>query len=169
MKNYEIAEIFERLADILEFKGDNMFRINSYKKAARVIKDLTEDVEVLAKQDRLQKIPGIGSGMAEKINQYLTKGKIAKYEEIKKDVPEGLIKMLEIPSMGPKTAALVYKKLGIKNVSGFNIREQDTISITGNFRVYFLNFRTFLINSYIQTKWSVDNSTFNLPPVTHFC
>lgn len=117
MKNQEIAEIFERLADILEFKGDNMFRINSYRKAARAIKDLTEDVEVLAKEDRLQKIPGIGSGMAEKINQYLTKGKIAKYEEVIKDVPEGLIKMLEIPSMGPKTVALIYEKLGIKNIS----------------------------------------------------
>lgn len=116
MKNREIADIFEQMADILEFKGDNVFRINSYRKAARVLKDLTEDIEVLAKEGRLGNIPGIGSGMIEKINQYLAKGKIDKYEEIKKDVPSGLVKMLQIPGMGPKTVALVYKELGIKDI-----------------------------------------------------
>lgn len=116
MKNREIAEIFDHMADILEFKGDNLFRINSYRKAARVINDLTEDIEILSKEDKLKDIPGIGSGMSEKINQYLAEGRIDKYEEIKKEVPDGLIKMLQIPGMGPKTAALVYKELKIKNM-----------------------------------------------------
>lgn len=116
MKNREIADIFSHMADILEFKGDNAFRINSYRKASRVIKDLAEDIEVLAKEDRLGDIPGIGSGMAEKINQYIKVGKIDKYEEIKKGVSEGLIKMLEVPGMGPKTVALVYKELKIKGI-----------------------------------------------------
>lgn len=117
MKNREIADIFEHMADILEFKGDNAFRINSYKKASRVLKDLTEDIEALAREDRLKDIPGIGSGMAEKINQYISTGKIDKYEEIKRDVPEGLIKMLEVPGMGPKTVALVYRELKVKDIS----------------------------------------------------
>lgn len=117
MKNREIAEIFEHMADILELKGDNMFRINSYRKASRVINDLTEDLAVLAKEGKLKEIPGIGSGMIENINQYLTKGKINKYEEEKKDIPKGLIQMLDIPGLGPKTASLVYKKLGARNIS----------------------------------------------------
>lgn len=118
MKNREIADIFEHMADILEFKKDNIFRINSYRKASRVLKDLTEDIEVLAKENKLNDISGIGPGMAEKINQYIRKGKIDKYEEIKKDVPDGLIKMLEIPGMGPKTTALVYNKLKVKDMAG---------------------------------------------------
>jgi DNA polymerase (family 10) len=116
MKNREIADIFEHMADILEFQGDNLFRVNSYKKAARILNDLAEDIEILSKEDRLREIPGIGEGMAEKIIQYLEKGVIDKYEEIKKGVPDGLIKMLAIPGMGPKTAALIYKELHIKNI-----------------------------------------------------
>lgn len=118
MKNREIADIFEHMAEILEFKDDNAFRINSYMKASRVLRDLTEDIEALAGEDRLKDIPGIGTGMAEKINQYIKTGRIDKYEEIKRDVPEGLLKMLDIPGMGPKTAALIYKKLKIKDMSG---------------------------------------------------
>ena len=117
MQNREIADIFERMADILEIKGDNVFRISSYRKAARIIYDLTEDVAVLVAEGRLDKVPGIGNAMMGNIVQYLEQGKISKYEELKKTIPEGVVKMLYIPGMGPKTVALIYQKLGISNIT----------------------------------------------------
>ena len=116
MKNKEIADIFENMADMLEFKGDNPFRINSYRKAARVIRDLADDIQSLADEGKLKTIPGLGAGMAEKIKQYLSKGEIDKYEEIRKGIPKGLIPMLKIPGLGPKTAYLLYKELNIGSI-----------------------------------------------------
>jgi len=105
------------MADILEFKGENPFKVNAYRKVARVLKDLSEDVAEIAKEGKLEGIPGVGSGIAKKIKEYLETGRIAKYEEVKEGVPAELIEMMKIPGMGPKTVALVYKKLGISTIS----------------------------------------------------
>lgn len=116
MKNRELAEIFEKIGDILEFKGDSSFRVNAYRKAARVLQDLTEDIEVIHRKGGLRSIPGVGEGIAKKIAEYLDTGRMTKYEEVREGVPDELIKMLGIPGMGPKTVALVYKKLGIGDI-----------------------------------------------------
>lgn len=118
MKNLEIAQIFERIADVLEFKGENRFKINAYRKASRVIGSLSEDIEHLHKENRLMDIPGVGSGIAEKITEYLDTGKMSKYEETIKGVEIGLIKLMDIPGLGPSTLKMVYKELGIKDVEG---------------------------------------------------
>lgn len=118
MKNLEIAQMFERIADILEFKGENRFKINAYRKASRVIGSLSEDIEHLHKENRLMDIPGVGSGIAEKITEYLDTGKMSKYEEAIKGVEAGLIKLMNIPGLGPSTLKMVYKELGIKDVEG---------------------------------------------------
>ncbi|OGV99127.1 MAG: DNA polymerase III [Nitrospinae bacterium RIFCSPLOWO2_02_FULL_39_110] len=118
MKNLEIAQMFERIADILEFKGENRFKINAYRKASRVIGSLSEDIEHLHKENRLMDIPGVGSGIAEKITEYLDTGKMSKYEEAIKGVEMGLIKLMDIPGLGPSTLKMVYKELGIKDVEG---------------------------------------------------
>ncbi|MEW6685200.1 MAG: DNA polymerase/3'-5' exonuclease PolX [Candidatus Edwardsbacteria bacterium] len=117
MKNKEIAEIFARMGDILEFKGENLFRVNAYRKASRVIQDLTEDIEKIYAEGKLRQIPGVGEGMAEKIEEYLKTGKMSKYEEVKKGVPDGLADLLAIQSLGPKTLAVAHKELGVKNIS----------------------------------------------------
>ncbi|MEO0155977.1 MAG: DNA polymerase III, partial [candidate division WOR-3 bacterium] len=75
-KNREIAAIFNQIADALEYKGENVFRVVAYRKAARILEELTEDVEELLKSGRLKALPGIGEGMAEKIEEYLKTGKI---------------------------------------------------------------------------------------------
>ncbi len=113
MKNSEIAEIFDRLGDILEFKGDVVFKVNSYRKAARTLRDTTEDIAVVAAEDRLSELPGIGKSTAEKIREYLETGKIKKYEEERKGLSDELIDMLQIPGMGPKSLALIHSKLKI--------------------------------------------------------
>jgi DNA polymerase (family X) len=117
MKNKEIADIFERMADILEFKGENPFKISAYRKASRIIGDLTQDIEEIAEKGRLKEVPGIGEGMAEKVAEYLKIGKISKFEEVKKGVSDELIAIMDIPGMGPKTLSLLHKEKGIGNLS----------------------------------------------------
>jgi DNA polymerase (family 10) len=116
MKNRDLALIFNRLADALEFKDENPFKITAYRKAARIIENLSEDIENIWKNNRLREIPGIGEGIAKKISQYLTSGKIDKYEEVMRDIPEGIIPMLSIPNLGPKTLQLAYKELKVTSL-----------------------------------------------------
>ena len=105
------------MADILEFKGENPFKISAYRKASRIIGDLTQDIEEIAEKERLKDVPGIGEGMAEKIVEYLKIGKISKFEEIKKEVSDELIAIMDIPGMGPKTLAMLHKEKKISNLS----------------------------------------------------
>lgn len=118
MINKELALIFDRLADGLELQGANRFRVLAYRKASRVLDELTEDVTVLLKEKRLSKLPGIGRAIKEKIQEYIDTGKIKKYEEIKKEIPGELLSMLDIQNLGPRTLGLVYTELGIKDIKG---------------------------------------------------
>ncbi|MFB3896365.1 MAG: DNA polymerase/3'-5' exonuclease PolX [bacterium] len=116
MKNREIAEIFDKLGDILEFKTENRFKINAYRKAALILRDLTEDVAVLAAENRLRDIQGIGEGIEKKIIEYLDTGKMRKFEEEKQGVPSGIFELLSIAGVGPKTVAKLYREQGIETV-----------------------------------------------------
>ena len=116
MKNKEVADIFNKVAALLEIKGDNPYRIRAYQKAAQTIEALTADVEELAKQGKLEKLPGIGPDLASKIKEILKTGTLSLYEELKKDVPLILLNFLEIPGLGPKKVKVLYEKLGITNI-----------------------------------------------------
>lgn len=116
MKNREIAVVFEHIADILELKGENVFRINAYRKASHILQDMTEDIEEIDKQGRLKGISGIGSGMIEKIEEFLKTGKVERYEELKKEVPNGLVDLLSVPGLGPKGVCKLNRELGIENI-----------------------------------------------------
>ncbi len=116
MKNKEVAEIFRKVAALLEIKGDNPYRIRAYQRAAQNIEALTVDVEELAAQGKLERIPGIGKDLAQKIKEILETGTLQKYEELKREIPPELLKFLEIPGFGPKKAKIVYEKLGIKTI-----------------------------------------------------
>ena len=117
MKNKELARIFDRIADALEFKGEMIFRVLAYRKAARILDDLVEDVEALHRAGKLDELPGIGAGIAKKIVEYLETGKMTKYQEVTKGIPDSLLQMLEIQNLGPKTLSLANKKLKVKNLS----------------------------------------------------
>jgi DNA polymerase (family 10) len=114
--NAEIARIFREIAQILEIKGGNVFRVRAYQRAAQNIEGLSEDLEDLAREERLKEIPGIGKDLSAKIKEFAGSGRIRAYEELKKSLPEGLLELLNIPSVGPKTAKLLYEKLKIKNI-----------------------------------------------------
>jgi len=125
MKNRELADLFEKMADILEFKGENPFKISAYRRASRIIGDLTQDIGEIAEQGELRNIPGIGEGMAEKIVEYLKTGKISKFEEARKGVPDELIAIMDIPGMGPKTLSMLHKEKGINNLSQLEKAVED--------------------------------------------
>ncbi|NOZ63014.1 MAG: DNA polymerase/3'-5' exonuclease PolX [Calditrichaeota bacterium] len=116
MENDQIAEIFERLADILEFQGENPFKINAYRKASRVLKDLPLNIRELHEQRKVATLPGFGTALVKKVEQFLTTGKISKYEQLKNAVPAGLLQLLDIQNLGPRTLAAAHKKLGVKNL-----------------------------------------------------
>ncbi|NIM90793.1 MAG: DNA polymerase/3'-5' exonuclease PolX [Candidatus Aminicenantes bacterium] len=116
MKNKELAWIFARLGDALEIKGESGFKIIAYRKAARILEDLTEDIEAVAQEDRLKEIPGIGSGIANKIDEYLQTGQIKKYREVVSRIPEELLDLLEIQNLGAKTIHVAHQELGVKTL-----------------------------------------------------
>ncbi|MCP2620260.1 DNA polymerase/3'-5' exonuclease PolX [Candidatus Aminicenantes bacterium AC-334-K16] len=116
MKNKEIAAIFNRIADALEIKGESGFRVLAYRKAARVIEELPQPIEEIAAEEKLDEIPGVGKGIAQKIDEYLRTGRMKKLEEALAGIPEGLLELLNIPNLGGKTIHLAYKELGVKNL-----------------------------------------------------
>jgi len=114
--NAKIARIFREMADLLAIKGENPFRIRAYERAAELIEYLSGNVEELYREEKLNKIPGIGKGILEKIEAILTTGTLPAYEELKSSFPPGLTQLLSIPDIGPRTAKLLYEKMGIKNI-----------------------------------------------------
>jgi len=115
MRNQEIAKIFNDISDILEIKGDNPFRIRAYRRAAQNIDGLAKDVAEISVEE-LQEIPGIGDDLAGKIQEYVKTGNLKFYDELKKEVPPGLVDLLSVPGLGPKTAKLLLEKLHIKDI-----------------------------------------------------
>ena len=114
--NLAISQIFRNVAQILEIKGDNPFRIRAYERAAQNIEGLTENIENFVAQDRLGDIPGIGKDLAYKIKEFIKTGRLKVYQDLKRTIPAGLLDLLNIPSVGPKTAKLLYEKLRIGNI-----------------------------------------------------
>jgi len=117
MENSEIAEVLSDLANLLEIKGENPFRIRSYQSAIRMIEDLALNLADLVEQgEDLTTIKGIGKGIAEKIAEIVETGTCKALEQAKKDVPGTLLDLLTLEGMGPKKVKLVYEKLGVDSV-----------------------------------------------------
>ena len=89
MKNSEIARVFQDIANLLEAKGENQFKIRAYQKVVRSIKRLPVEVEQLVKEDRLKEVPGVGEAITRKITELVTTGRLGYYEQLKSEFPEG--------------------------------------------------------------------------------
>ena len=114
MKNSEIARVFHDMADLLELKGENVFKIRAYRRAAQVIEHLPKEMAVMLEQEEdFQKIPGVGDAIAKKSTELIKTGKLEAYESLKAEFPEGITLLLEIPGIGPKTAHLLSLELKI--------------------------------------------------------
>ncbi|MGA3207042.1 MAG: DNA polymerase/3'-5' exonuclease PolX [Syntrophales bacterium] len=117
MKNSEIARVFHDMADLLELKGENVFKIRAYRRAAQVIEHLPKEMAVMLEQgEDFQKIPGVGDAIAKKSTELVRTGKLVAYENLKDEFPEGITRLLEIPGIGPKTAHLLSSELKITSV-----------------------------------------------------
>jgi DNA polymerase (family X) len=116
MNNRKVAELLYKIADLLDIRGDIFFKTRAYRMAAQRIQVLDEDIEVLVKENRLQSIPGIGEALAKKIREYVETGSLEYYEKLKKEIPLGLLKLLEIPGLGPKKVSVLYNKMGIESI-----------------------------------------------------
>lgn len=142
MQNTEIALIFHELADLLEIKGEEYFKIRAYRNASKILAGLDEPVQEAWKEGRLNKIPGIGKNIAAKISELLTTGNLKKYQELLEEFPSGLLDIITLPGLGPKKAGMIREKLGITNLEelaeaarekrlrvlpGFSVRTEDAI------------------------------------------
>ncbi len=116
MRNEEIGRLFEEIADMLELKGENRFRINAYRRGAESVTHASQDIEALAREGSLSSIPGIGKDLSSKIQEYIETGTIRYLEELREETPDILLDMLRIPGVGPKTALLIYEGLGIESL-----------------------------------------------------
>ncbi len=116
MVNAALARVFSEIADMLEIKEESIFRISAYRKAARALDALSEDVAAVAARGDLTDIPGVGASTAQKIEEYLTTGSMAYYEELRGSLPAGLIDLMAVPEVGPKTALLLHERLGVSSI-----------------------------------------------------
>jgi len=116
MDNEEIITVIYSIADLLDIKGEDFFKTRAYRLAAQALETLDEDITVLVEEERIQEIQGIGKAIAQKITELVQTGKLTYYEELKKEVPESLLKILQIPGLGPKKVAAMYHKLGLTTV-----------------------------------------------------
>ncbi len=117
MDNKEIAQVLEEIAELLEIKGENPFKIRAYHNGARIVEGMSQDIADYVEKDALQQIKGIGVGLAEKIKELVKTGKCKYHHELKKLLPAGILDLLGIPGLGPKRAKVLYEKLKIKSVA----------------------------------------------------
>ena len=117
--NEEIAAIFENMATLLEMQGDSIFKIRAYQRAARTIGELSFSLEQGVKdQVDLKQIPGIGKAISDKIQEYCQIGRITAYDRLIGELPDGVLTMMTIPGIGPKTAMLITRELGVSTIEG---------------------------------------------------
>ena len=125
MKNAEIAEIFYNIADILEIQNENRFRIRAYRKAAETIENLGEDIEIIAQENKLDAISGVGKDLAGKIEEYVSKGRVKFYEDLKKTISQPVLDLMAVPGIGPKTAKILHEKLKVKGIKDLRKKASD--------------------------------------------
>jgi DNA polymerase (family 10) len=118
MKNEFIAVQFELLADLLEIQGANPFRIRAYRNAARTISSTAESLsDLVANGTDLTQFSGIGKDLAKQIHEIITKGEHSALNELRKQIPGGVLDMLRIPGVGPKKVSVFFNELGLKSLA----------------------------------------------------
>ncbi len=117
ISNQQLIETFRLIADLLEIKGEVIYKILAYRKAADSLESLGRDAYDIWQEGKLTEIPGVGKAIAEKIDEIFSTGKLEFLEKLKSEVPPGLVEVLQVPDLGPKKTAMFWKELGITNLS----------------------------------------------------
>jgi len=120
MDNEAIARRFYRLSALMEVRGDDPFRLRSYRNAAEAIEVWPTPLKDIAEKEGmegLQEIPGVGKAIAGKVIDLLKKGSFDAWDRLVKETPESVLDLLEIPGIGPKTAALLHQRFKVSSLS----------------------------------------------------
>jgi DNA polymerase (family 10) len=112
-----VAKVLREISLLLQLKGENAFKVRAYDTGADRVLGLTQDLGALVREGRLQELPGIGQGLAEKIAELVTTGKLGFHEELKAQFPSGLLEMLQLPDMGPKKVMALWNELKVGTVA----------------------------------------------------
>lgn len=114
--NKQLGKIFNDMSHIYQYKdGKQKFRAIAYEKASRVITDLQDDISTLTDKAQLEEIPGVGSSIADKINEFLKTGKIKKFETLKKTVPGDMLELMNVSGFGPQSLKRIHQRLKLNN------------------------------------------------------
>src|SRR5512135_2082253 len=124
LTNQELAETFDRLADLLEIKGEVIYKTLAYRKAAESLRNLAEDASALHEQNRLTEIPGVGKAISEKITELLNTGELSLLKRVEEEVPPTLTELLQVPDVGPRKAALFWKQAGVTTLAELEVAAQ---------------------------------------------
>lgn len=116
LTNKEVAKMLSEYADLMKIKGENRYKIRAYTNAARKITDISQELRELVAEDNLQEIKGIGKGIATTIREIFKEGYCSPLEELKTELPSGVLELIKIPGLGPVRAHDLFYKLGIKDV-----------------------------------------------------
>ena len=122
MDNDVIARRFHRFAALMELRGDDPFRWRSYRNAAEAIEVWPTPLKDIADKEGvagLQEIPGVGKAIAGKVIELLTRGSFDAWDRLTKETPESVLDLMEIPGIGPKTAALLHQRFKVSTLPEF--------------------------------------------------
>jgi len=137
MNNKEVAKTLEEIGRMLALKDENPFKVRSYEDAARTIDSISTDVDALVEDDELTDLDGIGEGLAKKIRELVRTGSLEYYENLREDIPEGILRMLDIPGLGPKKVQALWEEGGYTTMDALEeaaenqrVRELDGFGAT---------------------------------------
>ena len=116
LSNRDVAAILANVADMLQILDANRFRIIAFQNAAEAIRTLGQDIRVVHAEGKLQTISGVGMGIADALDELLTEGRVEEFDKLKEKIPPGVVEMIHIPDVGPKTAKRLWDELGITSV-----------------------------------------------------
>jgi len=125
VNNRDAAQVFYNIADLLEIKGEQIYKVLAYRRAAESILSLGRDLRGVWKEGGLETIPGVGKAIGAKIDELLRTGKLEFYEELKAEVPATLAEVLRVGDVGPKKAARFWKELGITTLDQLERAARD--------------------------------------------
>lgn len=125
LNNREIADVFYAIADTMEVLGEDRFRTQAYRRAGDAIVDLSAPLASLRERGELEGIPGVGKAIADKIGELLDTGQLQFYEKLRAKVPAGVLEMLHVPNVGPRTARRLYQELGIASLAELKVAAES--------------------------------------------
>ena len=114
--NQQLSDLFKNFSRLMELKGENLFKVIAFQKVSRILNDMTFDIRQAHENNTLAEIEGIGESSRRIIAEFISTGRSAEYDDLAAGVPGGLMEMLDIPGLGPKTVALFWKQKGIVNL-----------------------------------------------------